>query len=256
MSASEKAIIFAFIIAILFFIGMVVFYHQDTNEKIAIVSGHTDWKPVMWEEKDSIIGIGPDVVEKVLQDLNIKNNIKYVGTWDVVQSKAKTGEIDVIVALYKTKEREDYLYYSVPYTTDPIAVFVKNNRGFSLEKGKDGLIGKKGVATIGDSYGQEIDNAITDKELDVTRVNTPQEAFTLIEKEKYDYFLYSLYSGRKVISEESFIQIKELGVISYQNFYIGISKKSFIADRIPEINNLLEKYKQDGTIENISLKYR
>ena len=224
------------------------------EEKVVVVSGHPEWKPVMWKQEEKIVGIGPEVVEKVFSELGFKVDSRYVGPWDMVQLKAKEGEVDAIVALYKTKEREEYLSYSVPYTVDPIEVFTKKGNEFSLQ-GPESLFGKKGLATIGDSYGQEIDDLILDGKLQVTRVDSPEQAFALLEKGEGEYFLYSLYSGKRVIAENNLTDIYESGVISHENFYIGISKKSPIAELLPEINSILDKYNRDGTIQEIVQKY-
>ena len=210
------------------------------EKNTAIVSGHPDWKPVMWRDGNTISGIGPEVTKTVFKDINVDVDCVYAGPWDVVQAKAKIGEIDAIVALYKTKEREEYLYFSVPYTVDPIVLFFNNNKGFTYNQ-KEDLIGKKGIATVGDSYGQELDDFIVQAGLDMTRVSTPEQAFSLLKEGKADYFIYSAYAGRKVIAESGLSGLEESEVVSNQLFYIGVSKKSPCAKYMNEINSSLEK---------------
>jgi polar amino acid transport system substrate-binding protein len=210
------------------------------EQRIAIVSGHPDWKPIMWRDGNNIAGIGTEVTKMVFRDINVDVDSRYVGSWDVVQGKAKNGEIDAIVALYKTREREEYLYYSISYTVDPIVLFFKSDKGFTYNQ-KENLIGKKGVATIGDSYGQELDDFIIQANLNMTRVYTPEQAFSLLKEEKVDYFIYSMYAGRKVIAESGLSGFKESAIVSNQLFYIGVSKKSPYGKYIEEINSSLQK---------------
>jgi polar amino acid transport system substrate-binding protein len=216
----------------------------------AVISGHQDWYPAMNISGDgkNISGTGVEATQKVLTLIGIKSSSQNVGPWDVVQEKAKTGEIDMIVALYKTKEREEYLYFSDAYMSDPINLFMKTGKEFSY-KNKEDLVGKKGVATIGDSYGQEIDDYIVQANLNIIRVSTPQEAFTLLKEEKVDYFIYSLWAGRKVINELNISEIEESETVSNQPFYIGVSKKSPFANRIAEINSSLKKLIANGEIK-------
>jgi len=215
----------------------------------AIVSGHPDWKPIMWRDGNNISGIGPEVARMVFRDIGVEVDSRYVGSWDVVQEKAKTGEIDAIVALYKTKAREEYLYYSVPYTVDPIVLFFNSGEGFVYNQ-KENLIGKKGIATIGDSYGQELDDFIIQANLSIIRSYTPEEAFLLLKEEKADYFIYSLYAGRKVIAESKLAGFEESNVVSNQLFYIGVSKKSSYAKYMNEINSSLKKLIAENKIPN------
>jgi ABC-type amino acid transport substrate-binding protein len=82
----------------------------------------------------------------------------------------------------------------------------------------------------------------------MTRVETPQEAFISLQKGKIDYFMYSLYAGKKVINELSLTGIEESSVVSSQPFYIGISKKSPYAKYIKEINASLQKMIDENKI--------
>jgi len=245
----RKTLLFAIIASLIFLI--VCSYAIATQERAIIISGHYDWKPVMWQQGDEIVGIGPNVCESIFTDMGMKSVSRYVGSWEQVQQKAKTGNIDVVVALYKTEEREEYLYFSDPYVVDPISVFVKRDNEFDPQA-KDDLLGKKGIVTVGDSYGQEIDDMITSKMLDVVEVKSPQEAFSMLIEEGADYFLYSTYAGER----SSFEGTRDAGIIAEQYFYIGISKNSPIAEKLPEINRILEEYKQNGIIEEISSRYR
>jgi polar amino acid transport system substrate-binding protein len=222
---------------------------KGDNEFIA--SGHPEWAPIMYQKNDLIVGAGPDITIKVFNDLGIKISSLYKGSWDVVQESAKSGKIDVLVAAYKTTGREEYMDYSIPYTVDPVSLFVKNGKDFVFTK-KEDLIGKKGVATIGDSYGQEFDDFLNEN-LDVKRVATPDEAFTLLIDGEADYFIYALYSGENaLIAKKLTDQIVILpNYVSEENFYLTISKKSPLVKYLSQVNSLLEKYKADGTIGQI-----
>ena len=154
----------------------------------------------MYKDGETIAGIGVEVTKEVFKTLGVDTQSKYAGTWDVVQENAKNGRIDAIVALYKTKEREQYLDYSIAYTQDPIVLFFNTGKSFSYTA-KESLKDKKGVATVGDSYGQELDDYIVSGSLDITRVATPQEAFAMLKEGKANYFIYSLYAGQKIIDE-------------------------------------------------------
>nr|MBP6914450.1 hypothetical protein [Candidatus Parcubacteria bacterium] len=63
----------------------------------------------------------------------------------------------------------------------------------------------------------------------------------LLEEGKVDYFIYSAYAGRKMISEANLSDIEEAAIVSNQLFYMGISKKSPYAKHMGDINSSLEK---------------
>jgi len=152
-------------------ISVIFFQACDGSEdysKVFIASGHPDWPPIMYqseENENEIIGAGPELALLILNELGLNMESRFVGPWDVVQEKAESGEIDLIVAAYKTPEREEYMDYSIPYTVDPVSIFVKRGESFPFDSW-DELIDRIGVVTRGDSYGQEFDDFIAEN-LDV-----------------------------------------------------------------------------------------
>ncbi len=228
------------------------FYFTKSNPtQDLIASGHPDWPPIMYQQDDLIVGAGPEIITKVFEELGIKVISKHVGSWDVVQEKAKSGEVDVLVAAYKTAERETYMDYSIPYTIDPVIFVTKKDKTFPYENWED-LITLKGVVMIGDSYGQEFDNFIIEK-LTVEKVETPEEAFTLLEKEEIDYFVYALYSAENYIFENNISDKVEIApkYITAEDFYLTISKKSPFIEFLPQVDVILKKYIDDGTIKEM-----
>ncbi|MFA5925800.1 MAG: transporter substrate-binding domain-containing protein [Parcubacteria group bacterium] len=216
-----------------------------------IVSGHPEWPPIMYQQNDQIVGAGPEIVAKIFQELGIKVVPKFEGSWETVQSKAKDGSVDVLAAAYKTAERETYMDYSIPYTVDPVVLVTKKGKAFPYDKWDD-LVGKNGVVTTGDSYGQDFDNFLKEK-LTAQKVGAPAEAFALLDQGKADYFVYALYSAENYFFQQKAADRFEIipKYVSSENFYLTVSKKSPFASLLPQVNALLEKYKADGTIDRI-----
>lgn len=221
-----------------------------------IASGHPDWPPVMYRENSHIDGVGPALAKMIFDDLGIPSEFNYAGPWDEVQAKAKSGEVDVLVAAYKTKARQEYMDYSEAYVTDPLALYVKKGREFPFAKYAD-LIGKTGVGTVGDSYGQEFDDYIHAK-LKFIRVDNDKEAFDLVASGQADYFVYSLYAAHEELKVQN--RLEEFSALKHfvaeEPFYLTISKKSPYLKYLPEINRLMEKYKADGTVDRLLAKYK
>ena len=201
------------------------------QEEILIMSGHEAWSPVMYYDGRTIVGTGPDIVKEALSDYQVFS--QYKGPWDVVQEKAKAGEIDIIVAVYKTEERQEYLLYSEPYLVDPIGIFTTDKNLSTLD---EALLSKKGVITEGDSYGERIDNLLKEKN-DLLTAKNPDQAKEILLSDEADYFLYSIYSGEELFKEEL-----EKGEVIYfevgsELFYVGVSKANPDAEKIVQILN-------------------
>jgi polar amino acid transport system substrate-binding protein len=215
---------------------------------VASASGHPEWPPIMYLNGSTIDGAGADLVEKIFADLGRQTAFPHAGTWDEVQAKARTGEVDVLVAAYKTTERETYMLYSDPYTTDPVALFVGTGKTFPFDTW-NALIGKKGVAMVGDSYGQQFDDFAA-ANLQLTRATTATQAFALIATGQADYFIYSLYAGNDHLKKSGGAsQFQSLPrFVAEEPFYITISKASPFADFLPQVNEAIAKYIADGTV--------
>jgi polar amino acid transport system substrate-binding protein len=262
---NKKIILLLAVLAVLALLAVLIFWYfvknSSSNEPIddltgrptkeLIVSGHPEWPPIMYRQNDQIVGAGPEIVKKIFSDLGISVVSKYEGPWDLVQDKAKSGAVDVLAAAYKTAARETYMDYSIPYTVDPVVLVVKKGRTFPYAEWDD-LITKKGVVTSGDSYGQDFDNFIKEK-LTVKEVATPAEAFALLDQAEVDYFVYALYSAENYLFAHKVSTQFEIipQYVSAENFYLTISKKSPFIYLLPQVNDLLKKYQDDGTIERI-----
>ena len=199
--------------------------------KIVTASGHESWGPVMYHDGYGYIeGQAPEILKEALNGTNFHVTCKYVGGWDVVQQKARTSEVDIIVALYKTEEREEYLLYSLPYLEDPIAVFTKDQLLTSMTI-EEIIANKKGIVTKGDSYGVDIDELL--KTTDVIVAQNPEEAKQMLLEDKGDYFLFSLYGGEKLFENDDVFS----SVVGNEYFYFGVSKRNPNAEEIVQILN-------------------
>ena len=219
--------------------------------KTTIASGHPEYPPVMWQEGDNIVGVGPEIVKMAFSELAITVDSKYKGSWTQAQQAIKTGDIDIIVGIYMTPQNKTYMEYSIPYMKDPVVIFVAKGRTFPYKKWDD-LIGKKGTITIGDSFGKEFDKFIANK-LTISRFLRVEDNFNKILSGEADYFISALYSG--------LIGAEKLGIsnnVEYlptyataEMFHIAISKDSKFIRYFPQINEKIEKLVKDGTVDNL-----
>jgi polar amino acid transport system substrate-binding protein len=222
---------------------------------ILVASGHPQYPPVMWKEGKSIVGVGPELTAMLFKDLKITVRSPYMGTWDKVQEQAKQGKVDVLVGLYMTEERKSYIDYTNAFMKDPVVIFVAKGKAFPYTKWDD-LVGKKGITTVGDSYGQAFDKFIAEK-LTVVRSNNVDDCFVRLIDGAADYFIFAKYSG--VFKSEKLGMAEKVEYCpteaAVENFYIGISKKSPYAKYLPEINKRLDELVKDGTVERLVQQY-
>ena len=219
-----------------------------------VVSGNPKAPPVVWEEYDKLTGIGPDLAQSILSELNISYEMQVMGNWQQVQDKCKSGEIDMIVSAYKNDERATYMNYSLPYLPQPTVIIVKKGREFPFGRWES-LIGKKGVTNVGESYGQEFDDFIKEK-LDIKYIAF-ERAIELLSRGEADYLVVDLFTAliyARLLQGEDAITILDPPVTT-QTFHMTIGKNSALAKQMPEIDKKLRVLVKDGTVEKLFYKH-
>jgi polar amino acid transport system substrate-binding protein len=242
-------------VRIFIFIMLMFFSANAYAGEVMTASGHPEYPPVMWKQGDEITGVGPELMKLVFKPLGVMVNCPYRGNWDTVQDELKNNKIDALVGVYMTDKRKAVMNFSIPFTKDPVVIFVAKGKTFPFEKWED-LIGKKGVSTTGDSFGQAFDAFIAAR-LDVKRSVTVKENFDKLLSGQADYFIFAMYSGifdaKKLGIADKIEHLKKEA--SVENFYFAVSKKSRFAPLIPKANKRIEKLVKDGTVDRLVKKY-
>lgn len=79
------------------------------------VGGTKDWTPFNFaDDSGKHQGISNDYLSLITKYTGLTFNIS-ISTWDDNLAKIKTGEVDLLPAVYHTKKREEYLNFSQPY---------------------------------------------------------------------------------------------------------------------------------------------
>ncbi len=223
-----------------------------TAGKPLIVSGNPEAPPIAWEKTGGkLVGVGPTAVSRILEKLQVPFVIQPGGTWQQVQEGAKNGSIDMIVSAYDNKERRTYMDYSLPYLKSPVVIVVRKGECFACSAW-NGLVGKKGAANTGESFGEEFDTYIR-KELNVTYVPY-QRAFEMLNHGTVDYLVMDLYPAiiySKLLNAEDKIEYLDTPA-TVQYFHMTISKKSPYLSLMPKINAEIEKMKKEGIFKKMA----
>lgn len=217
-----------------------------------VATGNPQSPPIVWSKGKSLKGVGPELTGIVLSELNIPFTISNQGSWPQVQKKAREGRVDLLVSAYKNKERATYMTFSEPYMDSPVVMVTKKGDSFRCNCWED-MIGKKGVAGQGESFGDEFDSFIK-KSLDVT-FTTYERAFEMLEEDTADYLIIDLFPAiiySKLLMVEDRIEYMEKP-ITVQQFHLAFSKKSPYADKVPAINEKVKNLKAQGKIKNLAV---
>lgn len=222
--------------------------------KFAIVSGNPSSAPSCWLEDGELKGAGVDCAKILLSSLEIEPRIRYEGAWDMVQQRAREGRVDLLIGVFKTSAREEYLEFSVPYASVPVAVCVKKGAIFPFNRWDD-LKGRKGLIGLGESCGEDFD-AYAKESLDIT-YKPMKDCFQDLADGRADYFIVDYQIGmigawQSGLSDSlRFLDIP----VTTQNYHIAVAKTSRFLEDLPRINQKLKAMKVDDTPARLMAKY-
>lgn len=244
-------------VPLIFVFALFILFSANTAlaEKSLTASGHPEYPPVMWKQGDLITGVGPELLRLIFKPLGVSVKCPYKGDWSTAQSELKTGAIDALVGVYLTEERKAFMAFSIPFMKDPVVIFVAKGKAFPFEKWDD-LIGKKGISTTGDSFGQAFDAFISSR-LDVKRSVTVKQNFEKLISGEADYFIFAKYSGefeaKKLGFADKIESLKKEAAV--ENFHFAFSKKANFTILMEKVNSQIVKRVNDGTVEKLIWRY-
>lgn len=216
------------------------------------ITGHPEYPPIGYKDGDRIVGVGATLVERIAGELKIPVQSKYTGTWEDAQKAARDGTVDIIFGIYFNDERATYLDYVRPaFMIDPVVVMVAKGKGFPF-RGRQDLVGKRGVTNAGESYGSELDAFIAQK-LTVARSNGPEEALKDLISGKADYMIVGLYPGLADAADHGVKnQIEPLKTqLTKADMFIAFSKKSPCLAVIGAFGRKIGAMRANGVIGNM-----
>lgn len=211
--------------------------------------GHPDYPPFMWQHEGRTVGLAPEILQLVLQELNIKLDNRFAGNWSRCQKEVELGRVDLMVSGYINAKRKRYASFTENYISDdPTAVFVWKGREFKFEKWDD-LIGKSMGGILGGSIGDDWDRFIAAK-LKVINVSTRAQVFEMLERDRIDFAPTGLFTGQIQIAKLKYqgriVPLAKPIVTGY--LHVAISNKSPHLQHLPYINKRLLELRNDGTM--------
>lgn len=225
---------------------------QATQCQKVVASAHPAYPPYHWNQDGEIVGASVDLHRKIFAELGVDFSSPYQGPWKRVLMSAKQGQIDLVMALKKTPERQQFLAFTEhPIFPNPFSVFVSAERTFSFEQWAD-LKGKRGGKNSGDRYGKRFDDYAREQ-LKIEPANTPELNFRKLLAGRIDYFIHSRYSG--AIYLQTHAQGDKVAILknNINEGYIhsGFSKQSSCKELLPYINKRYAELVADGTAERL-----
>lgn len=219
----------------------------------AIVSADPSYPPLHWFDGQTMQGASVAIIKRVLDDLKIAYEVRYIGPLTRVMNAAERGEIDIVVTLKKTPERELFLLYpKTPALDNPVAVFTARDRPIKFT-GRADLVGLNGGIARGNVFGDGFDEYL-EKNLTVEVADSPENNFGKLALGRIDYFITGYYAGMAYLlkrGDENRFKVEIPFLVNTPNF-VTVTRKGHCAGQLEAIDAQLAQLKKAGVLANLA----
>lgn len=210
------------------------------------------YPPLHWYDGHQLQGASIDIARRVLDELHIAYEIRYLGPFTRIMKLAERGEIDMVATLKKTPEREHFLLFpKTAALSNPVAVFQSRERAFAFHDRQD-LIGHRGGITRGNRFGADVDD-FAKASLDIEEADTPESNFNKLKVGRIEYFLTGYFVGMAYLlkrSDEGSFVVPPTYLADTPN-YLALTLKGACADRLDAIDAKLAQLRKSGVLDEI-----
>jgi ABC-type amino acid transport substrate-binding protein len=150
-----------------------VFFYmtQSASAENLVIYGDNSYPPIIYLDHDQTAGILPAIFARLERDTGDTYELRLL-PWKRALKNAQNSN-GGITNISRNKAREKFYDFSQPIYDDDISLVVLKGHEFDFNSLKD-LQGKKLGGLSGASYGEDVDQAISNGELDVERENGEQ----------------------------------------------------------------------------------
>lgn len=220
-----------------------------------VVSADPAYPPLHWYDGQTLQGASIEIAKRVLDDLKIPYEIRFVGPFPRVLLLARHGDIDMVATLKQTPERDSFLLYpQTPALSNPVSAFTLASNAFHFREWTD-LEGKRGGITRGNKFGANLDTYIEEK-LSVEEANSPENSFDKLALGRIDYFITGYYTGMAILlmrGDEARFAARVPHLVDTPN-YLALAKNGNCSDKLEQIDARLAVLKKTGVIDEIIRK--
>jgi len=223
---------------------------------VITIAGPRSFPPFYYYEKNKLKGISSDYITRIAAQAGFKLRILAELSWPRVLEKARQGDIDLIICIAKTAERETYLDFSAPYLTFPLVIVTRNNSPFigSVED----LCGKT-LAMVSETFVQEWLSR-DGTAFSPLYVQSPLQGLEAVSLSRADAIIENLAAVTYLIHKNGLVNLKIAAPASYDNYQLYMAVPKGHTELITIVNKTLAAIspQQNSDIRNqwLTVKYK
>lgn len=232
----------------------------DCNNKELVNGWGGNWTPFIMGTANKPSGLDMDILDAVIR----KAGCRWINTDDPIPWKRhlkliELGRLDLATAASWTEERSNYAYFTEPYRTEHVAIYVlkENFKRFS-ELSLEQLVLKGfrlGVAR-GDVHGEIMGQFVYELGSNVHVVDSNSQNIEKLLLNRIDGFIgYPPSDTIEIKKKKVSISVLPKTVQPTGKVHIMLSKENNSLEVFEALNQAVIDLHKDGTIKKIKMKY-
>ncbi|KAB0488795.1 amino acid ABC transporter substrate-binding protein [Pseudomonas reinekei] len=209
------------------------------------------YPPISWSDGKQVRGLAPSVVKNLFGQLGYQVEVVVLGNWKRCLLDAAEGRVDVVLA-YSTAQREQSLLFSkVPVLREEVALFINRQHPVKFERVQD-LARYRGGLLFGESYGVEFDRMVAQNN-NIEWVSDSRQNFGKLIRGRIDFITQERRTGQLYVENLAGAQdiVALPTALSVDYLRVAVSRRSPLAERMPDIDAQLQRMVNAGDIERL-----
>ena len=173
-----------------------------------------DWQPYeKINQAGQYVGLVAEYISLLQNRLNISFNVLKTKSWEETQRAYQNGSCDVVSALNKTPQRQQFLTFTKPYITSPAVLAVNSNNKTTTQLAE--LNGK----VLGMVKGYVYDSRLREQypDIKISYFMNMEDALQSVSDKKIDATLGPLFLLFALTQEMNLNNVKIIGESEYQD---------------------------------------
>jgi polar amino acid transport system substrate-binding protein len=217
------------------------------------------WYPYQYHNKNrQLVGLDIDSFNAIMAEAKLNFTTAEI-PWKTHLHFLKTGKMDLAMGASRSKSREEFAYFSLPYRKETVKLFVKKGNANNIQlKTLSDLADSKYILGVesGYYYGEDYEKLINNADFhqNVSEVVDLEQNVTLLMKGHLDGFLVdpnTMQSFIKKYQMENEFEQHSLEIYS-ADIFIMLSKLSADAGTLDKINKAITTLTNNGELNRIS----
>lgn len=239
----------------LFIVLIFISLAQNVHGKGETVTvAYTEWFPYTFQDNGKPSGFEIDIFRAVVQRMGVHARFAQY-PWKRCLYSIERGDVDAVISMLKTPEREVYTYYPDEHISfSKTVLFTTRDRRIKFEGSYESLKGYTVGIIMGFSYGEKFDSASflnkdESKDVGILISKLLKGRVDLAAENK---FVVGAYAKKMAVAER--IRFFEPPIHS-QKLYVGFSKKKNLQGLSDRFSKALREFKKTDAFRAILRKY-